>query len=404
MGNTKAARVDALTGVRALAGLYILLLHFGRPLFVHAPAWLETMRLGGYLATSFFLLLSGFVLTFVYGARVADGRLDRRAFFAQRLARLYPSYALALVAMLPLAIVHAWGDASAAFGAASLKAKLITGAGHVLMLHAWVPRLATSWNVPDWCVSVEIFFYLTFPLLAPALLKLSPRRLLIVLLAAFATSLSISIGYTLTRPDGFVADAGSYGFYIALYKFCPLVRWPEFVVGVALGALYHRLPAGRRLERLATPLLVAAAVAGVAVLLASPHIPYTILHNGTLVPLYAVTVWALACGSGPVHRFLSLRPLTTLGNASFALYVLQVPVMMWLLILTGRAYPDMQSAPFALLFFGIMIPLAVLAQRHFERPAQEWLRARLDPRAPAPAPTPSTALPTEAAPVAASVA
>src|SRR5438876_1148466 len=125
MAAAKPARVDALTGARALAGVYILLLHFGRPLFVHAPSCLETMREAGFVATSFFLLLSGFVLTFVYGTRLADGTLDRRGFFAQRIARLYPSYALALVAMIPLAIVRAWGDASAAFGAASLKAKLI---------------------------------------------------------------------------------------------------------------------------------------------------------------------------------------------------------------------------------------------------------------------------------------
>jgi peptidoglycan/LPS O-acetylase OafA/YrhL len=396
MASAKPARVDALTGARALAGLYILLLHFGRPLFVRAPPWLETMRQAGYVSTSFFLLLSGFVLTFVYGTRLADGRLDRRAFLAQRLARLYPAYALALLAMLPLALVHAWGEASAAFGSASLKAKLVTGAAHFMMLHAWAPRLVTSWNVPDWCVSVEMFFYLSFPLLAPALLKLSPRRLVAVMLAAWLTSLSVSIGYTLLRPDGFVADAASAGFYIHVYKFCPLVRWPEFVCGVALGALYQRLPAGRRGERMATPLLVAVAVVGSAILLASRHIPYTLLHDGALLPLYAATVWALSSGQGPMHRALAVKPLTTLGNASYALYVLQVPVAMWLIIATGRAWPELHSPRFAALLIVLMIPVAILTQRHVEKPVQAWLRARLDRRAPAPAPP--TKLPTAPAP------
>ena len=389
MAAGKPARVGALTGARALAGVYILLLHFGAPLFAHAPAPLETLRQAGYVATSFFLLLSGFVLTFVYGPRLVDGRLDTRGFFAQRIARLYPSYALALVAMLPLALVHGWGDATAAFGDASVKAKLATGVAHATMLHAWVPRLVTSWNVPDWCVSVEMFFYVTFPLVAPALLRLSPRRLVAVFAAAWATSLALSVGYTLARPDGFVADAASQGFFINLYKFCPLVRWPEFVCGVALGALYQRLPAGRRGERLATPLLVAVVAVGGAVLLASRHIPYTLLHDGTLVPLYAALVWSLSCGRGPLHRALAWRPLTTLGNAGYTLYVLQVPVSMWLLLATGRTAADLHAPLFAAGFVALMLPLAVVVQRVFEQPAQAWLRAFLDgKRAVAAAPSP----------------
>ena len=81
-------RVDALTGARALAGLYILFMHFGSPLIRGAPQWAQTLRESGYVATSFFLMLSGFVLTFAYGTRFADGRIDRRSFLIQRIARL----------------------------------------------------------------------------------------------------------------------------------------------------------------------------------------------------------------------------------------------------------------------------------------------------------------------------
>ena len=75
-----AKRVEALTGARALAGLAILFLHFGRPLFAHAPPWAQTIRDHGYIATSFFLMLSGFVLTIAYGRKLADGAIDRRSF------------------------------------------------------------------------------------------------------------------------------------------------------------------------------------------------------------------------------------------------------------------------------------------------------------------------------------
>ena len=103
LGVAKSAnRVEALTGARAFAGLYILFLHFGRPLFARAPAWAEALRQSGYVATSFFLMLSGFVLTIAYGGKLADGRLDRRGFFVARIARLYPCYLLALVLLVPM--------------------------------------------------------------------------------------------------------------------------------------------------------------------------------------------------------------------------------------------------------------------------------------------------------------
>lgn len=392
MGKTDN-RVDALTGARALAGLYILSLHFGAPLFAGAPRWADRLREGGYIATSWFIMLSGFVLTIAYGKKFLDGRMNRRSFLIQRLARVYPVYALAMLLMLPFAFVHRWGCVTSSFGNASLRYKLVTGVAHATFSHVWLPRLTTSWNVPDWCVSVEMWFYAFFPLVVVWLLGRGRRALFVALGALWAAALAFSTAYTLLRPDGFVATRDSVGTYLLAYKFSPLVRWPEFVFGMALGALWLRVPAEARGRRWATLLVAGSAAASVAVLLAGARIPYTMLHNGTLMPLYAVMVWGLMLGGdGALHRALAWRPLTTLGDASYVLYILQVPLMMWLVLVSGRQYGGHIGAGFTAVALAVILVLSVVLRHGYEKRAQPWLRAQLERWWPAPAvPTPTPA-------------
>ncbi len=372
-----AKRVDALIGARALAGLYLLLLHFGRPLFLHAPRWAETLRHSGYVATSFFLMLSGFVLTIAYGRKLADGRLDGARFVAARVARLYPCHLLALLLVLPFAFVHRWGWVTASFGDASWRSKIASGLLHATMTHVLVPRFVISWNVPDWCVSVEMWFYVAFPLVAVWMLERSTRALLAVAAGAWLVALATAVAYTLGQPDGIHAEVESAAPWLTIFKFTPYARWPELLFGVALGALWLRLPAERRAPRLATPLLAGGVLATVAILVHADRIPYTMLHNGTLLPLYAAVVWGLMLGRGPLHRALSVRPLTAIGDSAYVLYLLQVPLVQWMLLVAGRRY-DALDARFTVVALPLVVATALAVHFLVETRAQAWLRPRLE--------------------------
>jgi peptidoglycan/LPS O-acetylase OafA/YrhL len=372
-----SSRVEALTGARALAGLYILLLHFGAPLFARAPGWAQTLRAQGYVATSYFLMLSGFVLTIAYGPRFVDGRIDRRSFLIQRVARVYPGYALALALLVPLALVHRWGAITAAFGDEALRYKLVTGVASASMTHVFVPRLVSAWNVPGWCVSVEMWFYLGFPLVVTWLLARRLRSAVAVMAGAFAVTLALSIAYTVVRPDGETATLESTGFWLTLFKFTPYTRWTEFLFGVALGALFVQLPAERRGRRWANALAGGGALATVAILAEGDRIPYTLLHNGTLLPLYGAMVWGLMLGDGPLHRALAARPLTTVGNASYVLYILQAPLMQWMILVSGRHAGEL-DARFTAVALVVIVAASIALHHLYEKPAQAWLRARLE--------------------------
>ena len=371
-----ANRVEALTGVRALAGLYLLSFHFAQPLFARAPGWAETLRRSGYIATSFFLMLSGFVLTIAYGKKLGDGRLDGRGFVAARIARLYPIYALALLLMVPFALVHHWGVVTGSFGDDSLRYKVATGLANATMTHVLVPRLNGSWNMPGWCVSVEMWFYFAFPALVVWMLVRRTRTVVGVLAGSWGVAVALSIAYTVIQPDGFRPDHESSAFWLTIFKFTPYTRWPEFVFGLALGALWLRLPAERRMPQLATPLLAGGAALTLLILLFSPHIPYTMLHNGTLLPLYAMITWGVMLGHGPLHRALSIRPLTAIGDSSYVLYLLQLPLIEWMVLIGRRDYHHL-DATFAATAMTLIIAISIIVHFAVETRAQAWLRPHL---------------------------
>ncbi|MGZ3427769.1 MAG: hypothetical protein ACXVCV_14020, partial [Polyangia bacterium] len=203
------------------------------------------------------------------------------------------------------------------------------------------------------------------------------RTIVAVLAAAWGFALALSIAYTALEPDGFRAELESSGFWLSLFKFTPYTRWPEFLFGTALGALWLRTPVERRGQRFATPLVAGSVAVTIALMLAGERIPYTMLHNGTLLPLYGAGVWGLMLGRGPLHRALSVRPLTALGDSSYVLYTLQVPLMQWMVLVAGRRYDAMDAR-----FCAIALPLTIAASIaiHFlvEARAQAWLKARLE--------------------------
>lgn len=77
-------RFDFLDGVRGLAALFVMFYHYTQHngLIFFKGAW---------IAVDLFFILSGFVLSYGYGAKIIDG-MSFRDFFRIRLIRLAPLY------------------------------------------------------------------------------------------------------------------------------------------------------------------------------------------------------------------------------------------------------------------------------------------------------------------------
>ena len=367
--------LHALTGLRFVAAFQVLAYH-GLALRADAPSWMRSLVGSGYVGVSLFFVLSGFVLTYTYHDSLRDGTATRRAFLAARVARIYPVYLLSLLAALPPLF---WLVASKGVRMDGGWLAGMIGA-YAGLVQAWDPRRACVMNCPAWSLSDEAFFYLAFLLVLPVLARWGVRRLVFAAAAAYALSLLVPVLYLALRPDGAIpADPQSLGRWLAVVKYNPLVRLPEFVMGVIAGRLF--LLEGDAPRPWHARLELGAAAALLGVLLASVWIPYPLLHNGLLAPAFAALVYALARGAGPLSHALSTRVLVRLGEASFALYILHVPLLAWM----ARGYrttgitPPAQPWHFAI-FAAISIAVSLLVFAAVEEPGRRILRRRLTRR------------------------
>src|SRR3712207_8360563 len=103
-GADPLVRGGALDALRFLAAAFIVLYHYE----AHAPAAFEALHPSltrSYLATDFFLMLSGYVLGRTYGPRLSAGKIGYGSFLLRRVSRVWPGHAVVLAgfALLVLA-------------------------------------------------------------------------------------------------------------------------------------------------------------------------------------------------------------------------------------------------------------------------------------------------------------
>lgn len=368
-------QLRSLTGLRFIAALQVVVFHCShwRDWSVWRP--LRDAAGAGYVAVSLFFVLSGFILTYAHAAAGAPD-LDRRAFYTNRFARIYPAYAFALLLGAPLFIGHSLR----LFGA---RTTLQQATAVVLLLQAYFPSMALAWNPPGWSLSVEAFFYLLFPFVAPRLTRCRGSIALAVAAASYAVCLLLPLAYVAIAPDApvppvFDSDAP----WLNALRYDPVARFPEFVIGIVAGRWYLDMGAPRESARWSLP-AAAALVVIVAALGGSSLISYPVLHNGLLAPGFALLIVGLASGGGGAFaRLLATRPFVALGDASYSLYVLHVPLLiLWskatIKIAGGRFYG---TSSWTVSFMALAVGASLLCHRFIERPGLAFTRAVLGGR------------------------
>jgi peptidoglycan/LPS O-acetylase OafA/YrhL len=242
-----------------------------------------------------------------------------------------------------------------------------------------------SLNYPGWSISVEMFFYAIFPF-ALALARDSrfrPRVLLVASLAAWAMTQVVVVYLVNARVT--LATHGSL--HDLLYYF-PVVHLCSFLLGVTGGAWYLTEGQARRRSRLTTSLLAMASLA-VSYLALEYQDKWNVIDGvyiptsaSFMSPLFLWVVLALARAEGPVARFFSRKPFVLLGEASFAFYILEVPVdaLYMRYLLPGRPNRGFDWSPGHFLrFVGILLVVAIASVYLFERPVRRFMM-RLIPK------------------------
>lgn len=372
--------LPALTGLRFIAAAQVVAFH------AHAmvPAWRDNPALtflgAGYSGVSLFFVLSGFVLTYNYLTPDGTGVGSVRDFLVARFARVYAVYLVGIALAFPIFVRDLQRTGTA--GVLWREGVPITAAT-VTLLQAWIPSYACRLNCPGWSLSGEAFFYLMFPLIGAWLCRRHRASLLTVCVLCWAIACSLVLGYLRLDPEHLGSvTAATQSNWVSMLKFNPFIRIPEFILGVSAGLLFLRNPDA--LKRVAGPLSIVTLLLIGALLSQHDRMQYLLIHNGVMAPLYALLIVTLSCGVGPLASLLSTKALGLLGEASFALYLLHVALLVYVVKALGFLNLSIDRTPALIVVYLVVAQATAIAVlTRIEEPARRFIRRRFGARRPA---------------------
>jgi peptidoglycan/LPS O-acetylase OafA/YrhL len=350
--------------------LHVALYHESARLFAFAPI-ADRVVGTGFIGVQLFFVLSGFILTYTYTDPNAKRAIDVASFSVARFARVYPVYILSLLVALPTFLLWAIPKASTERTVGIAKV-LVTAAANLTLVQAWAPQTVAQWNTPGWSLSCEAFFYAVFPLAVLRMCRLSSRHIVWSAGLFWLLGLIAPILYSIYRP---LSTPAQSDLLLAAVKYSPLIRLPEFLIGIACGQLYLRNEGRRNWAGRSNGLWAFVVTIVIVAVLAIPTwIPYPLLHNALLAPLFAVLIFMLASGQGILARCLGSAWVVLLGQSSYALYLLHEPLAALLYKYPSSPLRDVVGWPRLCLYLAIVIAVSVAVLRYWEEPSRRAIR------------------------------
>ena len=347
--------IKALTSLRGLAAMAVVLQHFSSTAQHHASGWIPSLVPHGYMAVDFFFVLSGFIMSYTYLADFeARGISAFAPFLWKRIARIFP------LGIAVTVIIVCLGQLAEPFGLTRLFYSLPpdTGLGTVIainLLHLQGLMPLYSLNDPSWSVSVELGAYLVFPLLIYLNAAARPW------VTAAYTALGIWILLRLSAHD----PTGGMAFRSPSYDLARCII--EFGFGMLVFRAYRQGGPLGAFGRDRWTLVVAA----IAVL--------SLIGRSDLaaVAVFPFLVLAFALNTGRPSRILSHPWLHYLGTISFSIYLVHQmfrELEFWLIRQIHPApLPPWMALACAAIGAASVLPFAAMAYHGIERPGRTAL-------------------------------
>jgi peptidoglycan/LPS O-acetylase OafA/YrhL len=285
---TRGGPLDAL---RFLAAFCMVVYHYEAEAPVFLPG-LHPVFARGYLATDFFLIVSGYVMGRIYGDRVLDGRVTTGGYFLRRASRVVPAHLM----MVSVFVVFVLATMAAGLHPAHPEwLQWSQLPGQIFLLQAFGPFGGLGWNSPSWTLSTLLVCYLAFPALWRGLRRIERPMATVALGVVFVGAPEVAakalLGFTIFQTP---ISAG-------------IARAPLFVLGAALAAAS---------EKLVIPPKLAGPLAALAFALACG---LQAVGRFDMLSIALIALMVMAAGATPVRRPSKLLERAAL--IAFALFI-----------------------------------------------------------------------------------
>jgi peptidoglycan/LPS O-acetylase OafA/YrhL len=358
-------RLDTLTSLRFFAAAMIVI-HHSVGLFGLSKENYPSFALDQ--AVSFFYVLSGFILAYVYPKLETWSEI--RHFWRARIARVWPALSVSLFLALWLL---------------SLRWDYKTGLANLLMVNAWIPFKGYffSYNQVSWSISTEFFFYLAFPLLIHQWEKTWAIKLLVS--GGIVVSL-ISLSNRLQLPEFTWSYEGITR--TSLLYIHPASRIFEFIFGIAVFFYWRKNTDGMRWSQSRASLYEIGAIllAGLSMHYVAPFAAWvkntwagpaasTWLHGSGSMIFFGLLIYIMAIGRGRVSAWLSHPVMVLLGEISFSLYLLHQTLLRYYRD-NLNSFPHLPDSLSLALFWAVVLLSSYLMWALIEMPGRRFILGR----------------------------
>lgn len=384
---TPRAKLPALTGLRAIAAFWVLMLHFGDAVTQNWPAPFRRIFAEGFIGVDLFFVLSGFILSWNYLGTGRGLTVTRADFWRARAARILPLYYGSLMLALPLFLLLQFQQGVTP---EAVRTAVTTVATTLTLLQSWARPLANPWNNPAWSLSVEVSLYLAFPFLAAWLTKQPLTRALKITALIYAATVAAAFTFVAVHAEPSVwkwEPNQDPSVWIPWLGCNPLVHFHELLLGsVAYLCLRDKK------AWISGPTAVWTSTAALIILLVWRPVPFMAALMGIYSPLFALLIYGLAKQEGIVAQILSTKTFVFLGEISFALYLTHLTVWQ---NMEGfnleHPYIKQDSALNFLICVILSLAIATIFYKFIEVPYRKSLRAKWTPSPTIPLPQKLTA-------------
>ena len=380
-GATGDHYLPALTGIRFFAIFHIFMFHLVSLYGSEKPEGMENMLVGfkdaprilvvfasnGWISTSLFFLLSGFILAYLYWGE--DGQLvtTRRRFWALRAARIYPIHLIVMTLILLMQVP--WQLSQGMPPGTLIPSALAT----VALVQAWVPPWIPLWSWPTWTISALVFLYLIMPWLMTTLSRLSRRQMIMALIAMPFVSIVPTLGYAARQASG-APWSMNVDMFVAN---TPLFWVPYFAAGMLMTRIFSL---SRFKPARSDPSWFAWGDAAFIVVIAigcTPGIEQPLkffIRQGLLMPLFMIMVLDLARGRGLIAKIFSLPGTGFLGETGYSIFIWQSIVLMF-------TYASLMAMPAIgpwqiWIAIALIMALAIPSTYLIEKPLARFIRRK----------------------------
>jgi peptidoglycan/LPS O-acetylase OafA/YrhL len=357
----KSNKLDTLTFLRFVAASLVVMFHYGTDTIFYQS--LPNLLKAGPLMVTFFFVLSGFVISISH----YNKPLHIGNFYLKRFLKIFPAYFISLI-IYTMAVRGSVLGHDFFFEAS--------------MIQAWIPSYALVGNAPAWSISVEVFFYVV----APAMIVLSNKGaavswkkwLIGSILFWLVSQMILSVIAQPPFYTGYPSASHDLVYYFPGSHFC------SFLLGFAGGLAFR---CGVLRSKVSDPLAIILLI--VVVLLIDRLRAYSGLLNDTVgykIPymssfysiLFLPIIYLCAMANKTLVRLMVWPFMVLLGEASYAIYILQMPVHLAVsIIFPSWSTLSSPSLKFTLFFLALAF-LSIVLHKFVELPVSSLIKKKKD--------------------------